>query len=267
MEIGILAGNRSLPILLAKRLIESNKFQKITGICFKGETNPQFCRYLNRCLWVEPGKLGALADAIKSEGIKNWIMAGQINPLNIFKRKKWDDQLRGLAAGEVDFCPHNIFTAIIEYLEKEGVRFLEAVSYLKEDLAQEGLMNSLDLGTTLRQDLDFGLDKINKFVELDVGQTLVVKNKAVVALESLEGTDNTIRRGFRLAGKNNAVFKFAKKSQDLRFDVPVVGLSTLKLLKKVKASFLVLQKDRTIILNKNKFLQLSQKWKIPVIGA
>ncbi len=267
MKIGIIAGNRNLPILLAKRLSQNNQFKKVTGVCFRGETSRHFSRFVNKAIWVEVGKLGMLREAIKKEGIKDWIMAGQINPLSIFKKKKWDNEFKQLAGEGVNFCPHNIFRAVIDYLEKEGVKFINSTLYLKNDLAEGGLMNNLCLPEPVKQDLEFGVSKISKFVELDIGQTLVVKNKAVVASESLEGTDNTIKRGFRLSGYGAGVIKFAKSGQDLRFDVPVVGISTLKLLRKIRASFLVLQSGKTIVLEKDKFLDLSRNWRIPVIGA
>ncbi len=267
MQIGIIAGNRGLPLLLAKRVLENNNFTKIIGICFKGETSSKFCKYADKCLWVEVGKLANLREAVKSQDVKSWVMVGQVNPLNIFKERKWDDELKNLVKNKVNFCPHKIFDEIIKYLEKDGVNFLDSTLYLKDDLAEKGVMNGLGLTSQARENIEFGLDKISQFVEIDIGQTLVVKNNAVVAIESLEGTDNTIKRGFRLAGPEAAVFKFARSRQDLRFDVPVVGLSTLKLLRKIRAACLVLQKDRAIILDKAKFLDLSKKWKIPVLGV
>jgi len=107
---------------------------------------------------------------------------------------------------------------------------------LKDDLASSGTMNSLSLSQFTTKDLDFGLGAISRFVELDIGQTISVKSRAVIALESLEGTDKTIKRAYKLAGRGCIVLKFSKANQDLRFDVPVVGISTLKLLKHIKAA-------------------------------
>lgn len=267
MKIGIIAGNRNLPVLLAKRIAQSNKFTEIVGVCFRGETSRFFCSHVNKCFWVRVGSLGSLKKIIQESGITDWVMAGQINPLNIFKKKNWDSCLKELVSKDVNFCPHSIFQKIINYLQQGQVNFIDSTFYLKEDLSDQGLINNLGLIGRVKEDVNFGLDKISKFVETDIGQTLVVKSRAVVAVESLEGTDRTIKRGFRLAGPGAVVFKFARESQDSRFDVPVVGISTLKLLKKIKASALVLQSKKVIILEKDKFLDFSRKWKIPVIGA
>ncbi|MCF7872929.1 MAG: UDP-2,3-diacylglucosamine diphosphatase LpxI [Candidatus Omnitrophica bacterium] len=266
MQIGIIAGSKNLPLLLAKRISENKKFTKIAGVCFKGETSSKFCKYVENPLWVKVGKLKDLREAVKSQKIKNWIMVGQINPLNIFREKNWDNELKKIIRKETNFCPHTIFKVIINYLENEAINFLNSTLYLGDDLAKEGLMNGLSLSGKIKKNIEFGLDKISKFVEIDIGQTLIVKNNTVVAIESLEGTDNTIRRGAKIAGPGVVILKFAKKTQDLRFDVPVVGLSTLKLAKSVKAACLALEADKTIILNKEKFLDLSKKWKIPVVG-
>ncbi|MFO8053077.1 MAG: UDP-2,3-diacylglucosamine diphosphatase LpxI [Candidatus Omnitrophota bacterium] len=266
MQIGIIAGSKNLPLLLAKRISERKNFTKITGVCFKGETSSKFCKYVDSCQWIRVGKLADLREAIKNQKIENWIMVGQISPLNIFREKNWDDELKKIIRRKTNFCPHKIFKVIINYLENEGINFLDSTLYLEDDLAKEGLMNGLNLSDSTKKNIEFGIDKISKFVEIDIGQTLVVKNNAVVAIESLEGTDNTIKRGAKIAGSGAVVLKFAKEAQDLRFDVPVVGISTLKLLKKIRAACLVLEKDKTIILNKEKFLDLSKKWKIPVVG-
>ncbi|MBU1112443.1 MAG: UDP-2,3-diacylglucosamine diphosphatase LpxI [Candidatus Omnitrophica bacterium] len=265
MRVGIIAGNRKLPLLLAQRIKQKDKQSKVVAICFRGETDPSIENHVDQAHWLKVGALGQLKEVIQAEGLKDWIMAGQINPLHIFRRKSWDKQLESLIGSASDFRPHAVFKAIINDLESVGINFLDSTVYLSDDLAKEGLMNFADF-SDLNQDIDFGLKVISRFVELDVGQTIVVKKGSVVGLESLEGTDRAINRAYRLAGKGCLVLKFSKSNQDLRFDVPVVGISTLKLLKSIKARGLVLEKDKVIILDKPLFLSLADKWKIPVIG-
>ena len=127
-------------------------------------------------------------------------------------------------------------------------------------------MNKIEPGREVFSQIEWGLKIVSKYVELDVGQTLVVKNKAVVAIEALEGTDSTIRRAYKIAGKGCLVFKFSKKDQDLRFDVPVVGIDTLHLLRRIRAKALILEEGRVIILDKKKFLNLADRWEISIIG-
>ncbi len=266
MKIGIVAGNRLLPIILAQNIKEKNKDCRIVAIGFRGETNPAICACVDSIHWIKVGALGQLKKIIKEEGLNEWIMAGQINPLAIFKQKSWDKDLTALMEKVNDVRPHTIFVNIINYLESEGVTFLDSTTYLRDSLASEGIMNGLVIDKNIERDIEFGVGVASRFVELDVGQTIVVKAKSTVALESLEGTDSAIKRGFRLAGTGVSVFKFSKANQDLRFDVPVVGISTLRLLKKIRAASLVLEKQRVLILEKEKFLSLAKKWGIPVVG-
>lgn len=266
MKIGIIAGSRQLPLVLAQRIKEVNSDCSLIAFCFKGETSFSIRRYVDKIYWIKIGQLKKLKHILKKEDLKQCIMAGQINPLRIFKRRDWDEELISLIDKLKDFRSHTIFSKIIDYLEKEGIVFSNFTVYLAKDLAEEGVMNGLSLNEDLKKDIDFGLKIISDFVELDVGQTIAVKQGSVVGLESLEGTDRTIKRAYRLAGKGCTILKFSKVNQDLRFDLPVVGISTLKLLRHIKAASLVLEEGKVIILEKDKFLSLAKKWRIPVVG-
>lgn len=265
-KLGIIAGNRLLPIILAQRIKQNEKGYEIVALCFKGETSRDIYKYADKVYWLEVGQLKNLSRILTSEGISQCIMAGQINPLRIFNRKGWDEELISLVESIPDFRPHTIFGKIIDYLENRGIIFLDSTAFLDKDLVKEGVMNGLNLTIAAGRDVDFGLDMVSRFVELDVGQTIVIKNGSVVALESLEGTDRTIKRARTLAGYGCTILKFCKSNQDLRFDVPVVGISTLRLLRRIKASSLVLEKNKVIILEKEKFLSLAREWGIPVLG-
>lgn len=267
MKIGIIAGNRSLPVILSKTIKEKYQKSEVVAICFHRETSPLIKRYTDRTYWLRIGDLSAIKHIIQEEKLKECIMAGQISPVRIFDRRNWDKELMELVAKTKDMRPHSIFSAIITYLESFGLHFIDSTFYLKESLSQGGIMNGLSLSETVEEDVGFGTRMASRFVDLDIGQTMVVKNKSVVALEALEGTDNTIKRGHRLAGKGCVVLKFSKLNQDLRFDVPVVGISTLKLLRKMRASALVLETGKTLILEKEEFLKLSNSYSVPVIGV
>ncbi len=264
MKLGIIAGNRNLPILLSKSIKEQG--HSAVAICFRGETSKSIEQYVDRTHWIKVGQLAQLKEVIKQEGLNSWIMAGQINPLRIFNQRGWDSELKTLVKRIGDFRPHSIFRGIIDNLEAQGVSFLDSTMYLKNNLSTEGIMNNVSLSDDTRADIDFGLKVMSRYVELDVGQVMVVKSSSVVALESLEGTDNTIKRGYKIAGKGCSVFKFSKANQDLRFDVPVIGLSTLNLLKRIGAKALILEKSKVIILEKSKFLSQAARYNIPVIG-
>ncbi|MDD5195601.1 MAG: UDP-2,3-diacylglucosamine diphosphatase LpxI [Candidatus Omnitrophica bacterium] len=266
MKLGIIAGNRLLPVILAQNIKKNIKDSYIVAICFKGETSSHISRYADKIYWIRVGQLEAMSEIIKQEGLRDCVMAGQISPMSIFRKRNWDRQLLSLIEETKDFRPHAIFSQIIAYLETRGVRFLDSTLYLKEYLSNGNLLNGLEPDVQLKCDIDFGVKLISRFVELDVGQTIAVKNTSAVALESLEGTDKTIRRAYSLAGRGCTILKFSKANQDLRFDVPVVGISTLKMLKRTKAASLVLENNRVLILDKEKFLSQASIWQIPVVA-
>lgn len=266
MKLGIIAGNRLFPLIFSKSAKEKNEDLEIVAICFYGETNPRISRYVDKTFWLRVGQLGKLVEIIKRQQLNEIVMVGQISPRSIFKRKHWDDKMLGLIDGIDDFRPHTVFSQLMGTLETLGIKFIDSTTYMKDCLAKEGLMNDLVVDDDTWGDINFGLGVVSKFVELDVGQSIAVKKKAVITLEALEGTDRMILRAYHLAKKRCVILKFSKKDQDLRFDVPIVGINTLKVLKRAGSSALVLEKDRVIILEKDKFLRQARCWGIPVIG-
>lgn len=267
MKLGLLAGNRQLPLIFSQRAKAEHKDLEIVAICFKGETSPALRRFVDRTYWIEVGRLKEVIEVLRSEGITYCVMVGQINPQRVFEAKGWDEQMRQVVYTIDDLRPHSIFSKIIERLESEGIKFLPSTMYIEQTLASRSLMNNVAMSEGLKRTIRFGLGIMYRYRNLDIGQTIVVKDKAVVACEALEGTDNTILRGYRLAGEGCVVLKFSKQNQDLRFDVPVVGLTTLKFLRKIKASALVLEAKKVIIIQKDRFLNLSSRYRIPVIGV
>ena len=267
MKLGIIAGNRFFPVYLIKQIRRKYPQAEISAICFYKETSSKAAKLADKAYWVRVGKLTDLISAIKESGSKEWIMAGQISPYRIFRERTADKPMQEFLSQIKDFRPHHIFSSFISYLEKEGVTFLDSTSYIKESLAVEGRMNEVPIDKEKREDINFGIDIGRRFVDLDIGQTLVVKNRTVAALEAIEGTDNTIRRACKIAKAGCTVLKLSKHNQDLRFDVPVVGLNTLRLLWKYKVSALVLEAERVIILQKDKFLDLAQRANISVEGV
>jgi DUF1009 family protein len=131
-RIGIIAGNKLLPVLLSKTIKESHQQMEVIAFCFKGESSPQISRYADKVYWLDIASLSGLREAIKEEKLESCIMAGQITPRRIFRRKNWDKELSMLVESSQDLRPHTIFSQIIAYLERLGVHFLDSTLYLKE---------------------------------------------------------------------------------------------------------------------------------------
>ena len=265
MKLGIIAGNRYLPLLVAQRIKQQNPAAHVTAICFKGETDRRIAGYCDSFFWLKVGELERLVRLLKDNGLSTCIMAGQISPTSIFYRKHWDDSMRAVADSCRDFRPHAIFQAIIAYLGQSGISFQDSTFCLQNDLSTRGFL-TIEPEPEVLKDIEMGVAIASRYVELDVGQTLVVKHGSVLALEALEGTDRTIQRAHCIGGTGTTVIKFAKHNQDLRFDVPVVGLNTLRLLSRLGAVSLVLEAGKVIILEKQLFLSRARALKIAVVG-
>ncbi|MBD3246515.1 MAG: DUF1009 domain-containing protein [Candidatus Omnitrophica bacterium] len=266
-KIGIIAGNRLLPVVLAAAIRRQCPECEIIALCFRGETSSRIKRFADRTHWLVPGHLARLIHLLKKYDLTRCILAGQISPLRIFQPRYWDRAFRELVDQIEDFRPHTVFSGLIHRLEQEGIVFLDSTEYLRDLLAHPGPMNKMIPDAHLQRDIVFGSRVAARYVELDIGQTLVVKNKTVAALESLEGTDRTLIRGARLAGRNCVAVKYSRKHQDLRFDVPVIGLRTLRVLRRMRAGACVLEAGRVIMLEKPKFLRAAARYGIPVVGT
>ena len=267
-KLGLIAGNRTYPLLFCRKAKQKDPSLTIIAVAVKGETSPKLTGLVDKIYWVDIGKLAALIDVFVKEGITTAVMAGQISPVRIFKDVSgWDPLMQEVSRRTPDFRPHSIFTEIIKEIEGKGVRFISSLTYLEDQLALAGVNNAAEAPQALLQEVETAVSLVRKIVDLDIGQTVVCKDKAVVAVEALEGTDNTLRRAYRICGPGFIAVKLAKKGQDLRFDLPVVGLKTIQLLKRFKAKALVLEKEKTLILDREKVFSLADKANIPIIGV
>ena len=267
-KLGLIAGNRNFPLLFATCAKSKDPSLEIIAVAIKGETSKNLSRLVDKIYWLKIGGLRALCDVFLKEGVKTLVMAGQISPYRIFKdRQDWDSLMQKVFKSTPDFRPHSIFTEIIREIESQGFSFISSLTYLEDYLAKDGLNNKADVSESLEKEIEHALSLARKTADLDIGQTVVIKDKAVVAVEALEGTDKTIHRAFGICGQGFIVLKLAKKNQDLRFDVPVIGLNTIKQLVRFKAKALVLEKNKTLILDKPEVISLADKAGLPIVGV
>lgn len=266
MKLAVLAGNRSLPLFFCREIRKNNPSIELVVFAFEHETSPQIRRYAHRVHWVPAGHLGTLIERLKAEHCTQAVMVGQINPQRLFKSQRaWDTVLKSIVQSITDFRPHTIFTRIIRRIEQEGIRFLDYHSFVAGHMAQNGLETAFEFNVqALHAENMYSL--IKRIVNVDIGQTIVVKNKTIVAVEAIEGTDNTIARGCRYAGKGCIVFKVAKDSHDMRFDIPVIGPRTISLLRRVRAAALLVEAGKVLFIDKPATISLANKYRIPVCG-
>jgi DUF1009 family protein len=263
--LGLIAGNGKFPVLLASCYKKRNG-GRIAAVAFRGETSDEVEGLVDELEWVAVGQLGKVIKFFKNSGVSRAVMAGQIRPTRMFEKLKID--LRGLKvlSGLKSRTADTIFSSVAEEMLKDGIQLLDSTSFLKDYLAKEGVLTRRQPSEQKLEDATFGVCIAKEIGRLDIGQTVVVKDKAIVAVEALEGTDETIRRGGRIAGEGTVVVKTAKPSQDMRFDVPVIGVETIRALQEAKAALLAVEADKTLVLDEEEALKLADGGGICVMG-
>jgi DUF1009 family protein len=262
--LGIIAGNGLYPRLLADSARKSG-VQNIFAAAFEGETDPSLSQHVDEVEWLRVGQLGRLLNCFQARGIHHAVMAGQIAPKNLFDlRPDWKALL--VLARLKSRNAETIFAAIADQLAAVNVELLSATSFLEDYLAPAGLIAGPKLSRREEEDIDFGWKIAKETAGLDIGQTVVVKNGTVLAVEAFEGTNETIRRGGNLARKGAIVIKVAKASQDLRFDIPVIGPETLRIAAEAKVRVIAVEAGRTLLIEKELLSEQATDAKISVIG-
>ena len=258
-KIGLLAGYGELPLEF-KRLAQKKGYKVITfGV--EGITNTE-TDYI-----IPFGKVKKFVELLKKENIKKVVFLGKFEHSLIFKNLiSLDLTALQILLKSKDKKPETIVRNFICFLESKGFEVFDPKEVLSEILSQKGLMNNVEPKKEAIEDAVFGFPIAKEIASMDIGQTIVVKNKAVVSVEAMEGTQETIRRAGKIAGKNTRVIKVARKNQDFRIDVPTVGIDTLKVMKEVGADSLFLEAGKVYIVRKEEFLRLADKFKITVYG-
>jgi UDP-2,3-diacylglucosamine hydrolase len=263
-QLAIIAGNGTYPRELA-RAARTAGVQKIFAIAFEGETDAALVELVDKICWLRVGQLSRMLASLRDSKISNAIMAGQLAPRNLFDlHPDWRALL--LLAKVKRRNAESIFRAIAGELEKIGVILLPATTFLEDFLVTRGLIAGPKLSRREESDVDFGWEIGQKVAALDIGQTVIVKNGTVLAVEGFEGTNETIHRGGKLAGNGAVAIKVAKPDQDMRFDVPVVGPGTISVAAEAKVRVIALEAGRTLLLEKEIVLEESKKARISLFG-
>jgi DUF1009 family protein len=262
--LGIIAGNGVYPRLLADAARRAG-VKRIVAAAFTDETDDRLAGKVDEIHWMRVGQLGRLIACFQSAGVTDAIMAGQIAPKNLFDlRPDWKTLL--LLARLKRRNAESIFAAIGDELERAGIMLLPAMSFLEDCLAPAGLIAGRKLTGREEEDVAFGFEIAREISRLDIGQTVIVKNGTVLAVEGFEGTNETIKRGGALGGKNAIMVKVAKPNQDMRFDVPVIGVETVGMAVEAHLRIIAVETGRTLLLEKEALLELAARSNISIVA-
>ncbi len=262
--LGIIAGSGVYPLLLADAARVAG-VKKIILAAFTDETSPDATNRADQIEWLRVGQLGKLLNFFREAKVRHAIMAGQIAPGNLFSLRP-DFKAMFLLARLKQRNAESIFGAIADQLAEIGVELLPATTFLDHLIAPHGQIAGPKLKEREEEDIAFGFAIARQLSALDVGQTIVVKNGTVLAVEAFEGTNEAIRRGGLLGKKNAIVIKVTKPNQDMRFDVPVIGTETLRVADEAKVRAIAVEAGRTLLLEKAALLDLAERLKISLVG-
>ena len=264
-SIGIIAGNRSLPLLFAQQA-RRRGMKRIVAVAFEGETDPALAELVDEIVWLRVGQLSKMIAAFVKRGIKQCIMAGQIAPKNLYEVRP---DLRAVAVllRLKEKNAHTVFGAIADELAKDGVELVPATPWLEPLMPGVGFALGPKLSNSLREDVEFGFRVAKAVARLEIGQTVVVKQGTVLAVEAFEGTDKCLARGGELAGREGGAVavKVAKEKHDLRFDIPCLGPRTLEVCAAGRLSALAFEAGKSLLLEQETCAQFVQKNKISLI--
>lgn len=265
MKYGLIAGNGQFPFLV----IDGARRQGVdlSVVAINEETDQRIDREAKDVRWVGIGHLGKMISFFKDRGVERVMMAGQVKHVQIFSGAMPDMRMVKMLWNLPRRNTDALIGGIAAELAKDGIELIDSTHFVSDHLASDGVMtkrrpNDLELGN-----IDYGLQIAREIARLDLGQTIVVRGKACVAVEAMEGTDAAIKRAGELANGKLTVVKVAKPHQDMRFDVPVVGISTIETMVAAGATCLSISAGKTLIFDRQVMLALADRHNICVIGS
>ncbi len=263
--IGLIAGGGQFPLLFAEGAKQAG--YRVVAVGFEGETDPALAAHVSAFHLLKLGRLGALIRVFQKAGIRRVAMAGSINKTRLYARIRPDWRAFKLLASLRNKKDDHILRSLAGELEKEGIRVEPSTLFLPGLLAPEGLLTRRHLNAREQRDVAFGWEMAKAVGHLDIGQCLVVKDQAVLAVEGMDGTDETILRGGRLCREGAVVIKVSKPIQDLRFDVPAVGLQTIETMRTVKARVLVVEAGKTLLFDRDKVVEAADRYGMTIVAV
>ncbi|MEE8110699.1 MAG: UDP-2,3-diacylglucosamine diphosphatase LpxI [bacterium] len=263
-RLGILAGEGDLPLLVAQNA-RARGLEPVT-VTFSARTAEALRPLSSSLLRCGVGQTGKIIRFLREEGVCAVVFVGKLEKRMMYRNPILDLRAVRVLRRIKDRRDDSLMLAIIEEIESEGFPVLPQAEFLGDLFPKVGVLSKRAPTKREREDLEFGFTMAKGVAALDLGQTVVVRNKAVVAVESIEGTDEAIRRGCAIAGRGTVAVKVAKPRQDPRFDVPVVGEGTLRALAEGGGTALGIEAERTMIVGHPAFLEAARKWKIAVVS-
>jgi DUF1009 family protein len=264
-KLGLIAGKGDLPMAVADEAKKQG--YTVVAVGLEPLADKSLAAHVDELQWVNVGRFGKIIGAMKKFDIREAVMAGKVSKMLLYKSKITPD-LRAvkLLMSLKDRKDDSILLAIADELSREGIQLLDILPFSSALLVSREVLTKDAPSDQEWKDIAFGWKVAKEIGRLDIGQTVVVKNQAVMAVEAIEGTDEAIRRGGTLAGKDAVVVKVSKPNQDMRFDVPAIGLDTVTAMKGVHARVLAVEAEKCLVLNKERIFAEAKSAGISIVG-
>lgn len=263
-QLGIIAGSGEVPFLVLKEAQKYGYRCIIAGI--KGEAETSLQEKVEVFEWFDVDEISNLMSFFKNSGVREAVFAGKVDHRIIYKKEKLGHNSLRIQAKCKNRTPTVLLEAVIDLLAKGGFEIKNPMLFLSSSLSEEGVLTKTKPSHAMEEDIDFGWKIANNIADLDIGQTVIVKDKAVVAIEGMEGTDEAIKRGGQLAGEGTVVVKVTRSTQDFRIDLPAIGLNTMKSLVKAGSKALCFEAQKMPFFQKEEAISLANVYKISIIA-
>jgi DUF1009 family protein len=264
-RLAVIAGNGRFPFLVLEAAHEQGIDPLVVAI--KEEASPQLAREAKSIHWLSLGEVAKLLDLLSGAGIRQVLLAGQVKHVQLFSSIQPDGLVSRVLRGMHRKNTDALIGAFVRMLEGRGIEVVDSTLFLKPLLPEAGTLTSRAPDEGEWADVRYGREIGKKIAALDIGQTIVVADRACVAVEAMEGTDAAIERAGALSnGRRLVVVKVSKPHQDMRFDVPVVGLRTVQVMRRAKATVLALDADKTLLFERHRMVEEANQAGIAVVG-
>ncbi len=264
-KLGIIAGNGEFPLMVLAECRRQGIETAVAAI--KDETEPVVIQQATEAMWMGVGQLGRLIRWFRARNIHTAVMAGQVRHVRIFGKDRPDLRMMALLARLPRKNTDSLLGAIADELSAAGIQLMDSTLLLQDMVPREGVLSQRKPNRNEQRNIEYGRFVAREIARLDLGQTIVVRDQAVVAVEAMEGTDETIRRAAGLShGKHLTVIKVSKPNQDMRFDVPVMGIRTVEVLRECGVTAMAIDAERSLIFHKNDVLKLADEAGIALVA-
>lgn len=264
-HFGLIAGSGRFPLLFAQSAQKQGV--EVVAVAHKGQTTPELEKYVDKIYWIKVGQLGKLIKILKTEKIKDAAMVGGINKTVMFSNVAPDLHALSLLAKTRTLNDDVLLRSVSDEIEKEGITIHSSTLFLNDLLSPAGCLTRRKPGKKETKDIEFGWKIAKEIGRLDIGQSIVVKNQVVLAVEAIEGTDEAIHRAGKLGGgKGLIIIKVSKPQQDMRFDIPAIGPKTIATMQEAGATVLAIEKGKTLLIDKTELIRSANQANLSIVA-